>query len=693
MAVGDLDPSVLQGLLESGKISPQIASKLMMSLDQNKQIDDVAAAAAEQGVGPDQLQSMIPKIIQAESSGNPNAVSPKGAQGLMQVMPATAKEVAGKLGMESYDLKNPEDNAKIGTEYYKQMMQKYGDPALALAAYNAGPGTVDKALKATGGSSFADIAHALPEETQNYVAKITGQPTPTPQPTTIPLPQEAPTPGPSMPAETPQPTPTPALGPATPQPSGFSGHGATDSWEEEPQAKTNIQQAQAIQSQTLANAQAQAQSGDPIGLLDSLSAGEQAGNIALQNAMLTQGEGIVGKAAAESNALTQQAGVYEQQQKELASQGANFAQKRQAVEAQTQADMDRYRQKVIEFGNASIDPNHLFKSQSTFSTILLGVGSIVQALAGNTQAGLKLIDDAIDKDIRIQKANIDLKGDNLKQEQSLMAANLAMTRNVEAAEAQTRAQMLAQTEAQVKVIAAKSGSEIAKQNAAIAVGVLQQKQAELAMKYQAKQSEVNALEALFGGQTAPLTPYQQVLRKLAANPKISPRILTGLNGEEVGLSKSDKMTGDFQSALQYRQEIIRDVDRLQELYKDGQPVTMNGAKWNEMNALVNNLKTKVVQAQDRGLRGFSSVIKPALETELPSNLFASNPLTAAGQSIRRGVWSDEVPGMLKRFKDKYGRMLLDSAQATMSSASPEFLQWVRAQKLQAGELPGAKKVQ
>lgn len=106
--------------------------------------------ATKIGMDPNLAEAMM---IQ-ESAGNPNAVSPKGAQGLLQLMPATAKE----LGVDPAD---PLQNIQGGLRYAKAQIDKYGVPA-GLAAYNAGPGRVSK----TG--DFTE----LPGETQDYVPKI-----------------------------------------------------------------------------------------------------------------------------------------------------------------------------------------------------------------------------------------------------------------------------------------------------------------------------------------------------------------------------------------------------------------------------------------------------------------------------------------------------------------------------------------
>lgn len=101
----------------------------------------------------------------SESGGDPNAVSPKGARGLMQVMPGTAR--APGFGVRPSN-GTPADDARVGRDYRAAMQQKYGgDLAKMWAAYNAGPGAVDDAIARYG----AGWLSGLPGETQAYVRK------------------------------------------------------------------------------------------------------------------------------------------------------------------------------------------------------------------------------------------------------------------------------------------------------------------------------------------------------------------------------------------------------------------------------------------------------------------------------------------------------------------------------------------
>lgn len=112
----------------------------------------IADAARTHGVD----EALVKSVIKAESNFNPHSTSPKGAMGLMQLMPETARELGVKNG---YD---PVENIGAGTRYLKMLLNRYdGNVPLALAAYNWGMGNIEKRPA------------QMPAETRRYVDRVT----------------------------------------------------------------------------------------------------------------------------------------------------------------------------------------------------------------------------------------------------------------------------------------------------------------------------------------------------------------------------------------------------------------------------------------------------------------------------------------------------------------------------------------
>ncbi|GEN27599.1 murein transglycosylase [Halovibrio variabilis] len=119
---------------------------------------------------------LLMAITRRESAYNPNALSPAGARGLMQLMPGTARQVSRELGINDpgpYGVLDPELNIRLGSTYLRDKLQRYqGNRLAAAAAYNAGPGRVDRWL-GDGVEAFDLFVESIPyRETRNYVQAV-----------------------------------------------------------------------------------------------------------------------------------------------------------------------------------------------------------------------------------------------------------------------------------------------------------------------------------------------------------------------------------------------------------------------------------------------------------------------------------------------------------------------------------------
>lgn len=142
-----------QDVLQSKNVLDGRAAVSSSVSDKVSRWDEIINQASEKFDLP---SGLVKAVVAAESAGNPNAVSSAGAKGLMQLMDSTASDVGVKNSF------NPADNINGGANYLKQMLDRFdGNIDHALAAYNAGPGNVDK----YGGVPPFD-------ETRSYVSKV-----------------------------------------------------------------------------------------------------------------------------------------------------------------------------------------------------------------------------------------------------------------------------------------------------------------------------------------------------------------------------------------------------------------------------------------------------------------------------------------------------------------------------------------
>jgi len=134
--------------------------------------EEVARHAAKSRLS----QELVYAVMRAESSFSPTVVSPAGATGLMQLMPATAKAMKPSTSLKTVTslLTMPEYNISLGTRHLRELIDQYeGDEALAVAAYNAGGGNVNRWIRSIGTKNREAFIEQIPfPETRAYVKKV-----------------------------------------------------------------------------------------------------------------------------------------------------------------------------------------------------------------------------------------------------------------------------------------------------------------------------------------------------------------------------------------------------------------------------------------------------------------------------------------------------------------------------------------
>ena len=135
--------------------------------------EEIEEHAKDRGLDP----NLVRALILQESYYNPKAKSPVGATGLMQLMPPTAKEHAGKLNIPFAvsRLESPDVNVRLGTFHLRMLLNMFkGNTYLAVASYNAGQGNVLKWRRAAPGKPIDEFLESIPfQETRNYVKRVT----------------------------------------------------------------------------------------------------------------------------------------------------------------------------------------------------------------------------------------------------------------------------------------------------------------------------------------------------------------------------------------------------------------------------------------------------------------------------------------------------------------------------------------
>jgi len=141
-----------------GEVVPRSELEVRLAAEAMRRMPDLgeegagclAAVVVEEAEGADLDPVLVFAIIEVESAWEQGAVSQRGARGLMQLRPGTLESVAREAGLDPGDPHDPILNIRTGVRYFHRMVRAFGDPDLALVAYNAGPTRLASYLRAVG---------------------------------------------------------------------------------------------------------------------------------------------------------------------------------------------------------------------------------------------------------------------------------------------------------------------------------------------------------------------------------------------------------------------------------------------------------------------------------------------------------------------------------------------------------------
>lgn len=151
---------------------------MTISLESDSQMSRGRVSALNQVVLPILAREGVPNqlaaVIQVESGGNPLALSPKGARGIWQLMPDTARRYGLRVDDQSDERIDPEKSTTTAARYLRDLYAQFGSWPLALAAYNSGELNLQRAIVRARSTDFATLGSLgyLPAETRNYVPAV-----------------------------------------------------------------------------------------------------------------------------------------------------------------------------------------------------------------------------------------------------------------------------------------------------------------------------------------------------------------------------------------------------------------------------------------------------------------------------------------------------------------------------------------
>ena len=612
-----------------------ITDQLADQLQKDPMAPEIMVEAVKKaGITADDL---APYVVGAESNGNPNAVSPKGAKGRWQIMDATGEEIAKHFG-ETYDPSNEAQNDKYGRYYLQQQLDRRAkegreDPRFGLADYNAGMGSVDQAIQAAQANgienpTFDDIKNLLPKpkETVPYTEKIMGG-------------FNAASPGSSP---TPLPQVTSGQGPNI-------QHGASTSWDtpvSQESTDAAVDELTGINTEdNLKVADQLASEGNVPGIFEQAKSG-----LEMQKAA------AIMKADASARGFQATTEIYNQEIQKATERAIQTQAKQNEYQKSLDEQVAKQLKAVDEFGAMSIDQNRLYSNSSTAQKLMAGIGVILSGLSGQKSRALEVIQGAIDRDLELQKAEMSLAKDKVDKRTNLIGQMQSRLGNYNEAVRAAEVTMWNNAKNMIQAKVDNSSSEIAKADGMSALGQIQERvdtlkngmmkdaESRLAMS-QNVDSDDKVSQAIVGR----LNPQQQKRMVL-------------IDGKFAGLAKNDSEATKIAEAHAEFKNSLNLITELKDLYKDVGVEYLPSTARAEADQIRSQLLKSMVKGS--GLGAYDAGLERLYSTILPRDILGANVYDPGGLFTKGNR-------AFQAMTDKKGK---DSTEALLDKLEADFKQ-------------------
>lgn len=391
---------------------------------------------------------------------------------------------------------------------------------------------------------------------------------------------------------------------------------------------------------------------------------------ALQEGIALQKSGILSSAAASSQGYMEQAGVTSKAVSDMVNASKQSAIKMEEWDKKIQEQMDKQTQAVEALKNVRIDGDNFWANKSTQDKLMMGIGMALSAYGGreSVQSSIKIIDDAINRDIVVQKANADLASNDVSQRSNLISQLRGSLGDARQAEELARAGAYQQAQLATQAISAKTNSKVASANAQTLLGELKLKEAEaLSAARESIPNQIARTMQASINSSGPIPLEQAIEQRLISK------------GDQVvpayGVAADGQSTKEISEGIRAYESSMRKVQKLEELTKKYGGEVLNTAVAAEMKSLAAGLLSDTRTTEKWG--AFDAGV-----TLLGKDLFGDPTAPGAFRWAQRvrDEGSDPALASLRSFKTNLAAAQAKNLELSFKFGAPKLYQSIKQAK-------------